>query len=233
MNDVIVQFAVLWGQTIGSALSVKEIMLANEMKEYDSEELTQLLSVWATEYRNSDEEDTVEFFQQKLDSLAASFCTKETDNSSTQVIIYTDGSCLKNPGPGGYGVVILGKDGQKAETSFAAGFYHTTNNRMELMAAIKALESLTEPQNVLLISDSQYLVNAFENDWITGWKMRDWMNVKNPDLWKRLLKAMENHTVTFQWTKGHAGTKWNEHCDTLATTAAKHPKQEDLLAKAN
>ena len=144
------------------------------------------------------------------------------------VTIYTDGSARGNPdGPGGYGVVLqyIDPKGQLHETERSAGYVKTTNNRMELMAAIVGLEALTKPCEVTLYSDSQYLVKAFEDHWIDSWILKGWKNsqkqpVKNVDLWKRLLKAKEQHKVTFVWVKGHAGHPQNERCDKLATAAA-------------
>ncbi len=138
------------------------------------------------------------------------------------VSIYTDGACSGNPGKGGFGV-ILNYMGKIKEIS--RGFECTTNNRMELMAAIVGLEALIKPCEVTLYSDSQYLVKAFTEHWIEGWIKKGWKRgkndpVKNVDLWKRLLKAMEPHSVTFCWVKGHAGHPQNERCDALATAAA-------------
>ena len=144
------------------------------------------------------------------------------------VTIYTDGAARGNPdGPGGYGTVIHYVDpkGELHVREFSAGYKKTTNNRMELMAAIAGLEALTRPCNVNLISDSKYLVDAFNQHWIEGWIKKGWKRgknepVKNVDLWKRLLEAMKIHNVTFTWVKGHAGHERNERCDELATTAA-------------
>ncbi len=144
------------------------------------------------------------------------------------VSLYTDGSARGNPeGPGGYGAILIYIDskGVKHEREYSAGYKKTTNNRMELMAAIAGLEALTKPCCVTLYSDSQYLVKAFNEHWIEGWMKKGWKRgknepVKNVDLWKRLLKAMELHNVTFQWVKGHNGHPMNERCDVLATTAA-------------
>ena len=144
------------------------------------------------------------------------------------VKIYTDGSARGNPdGPGGYGCVLHYTDskGQLHERQFSQGYIRTTNNRMELMAAIVGLEALTRPCEVELYSDSKYLVDAFNQHWIEGWVRKDWKRgknepVKNVDLWKRLLKAKEPHQVTFIWVKGHNGHAMNELCDTLATRAA-------------
>ena len=138
------------------------------------------------------------------------------------VTIFTDGSCIGNPGRGGWGC-ILRCEGHEKELS--GGYAHTTNNRMEIMAAIAGLEELKEPCAVTLYTDSQYLRHAVEKKWLAGWRKNGWKTaakkpVKNPDLWKRLLKAMEPHDVTFRWVKGHAGHTFNERCDQLATAAA-------------
>lgn len=144
-----------------------------------------------------------------------------------QVTIFTDGSSRGNPGPGGYGTVLQFVDaaGQLHEKELSAGYRETTNNRMELLAAIVGLEALKRPCSVTLYSDSQYLVNAFNQHWVEGWLKRNWKNsnkqpVKNVDMWKRLLKAKEPHDVKFVWVKGHAGHPENERCDQLATAAA-------------
>lgn len=150
------------------------------------------------------------------------------------VKIYTDGSARGNPdGPGGFGCVLHYQDtqGRLHEKEISAGYKKTTNNRMELMAAIAGLEALNRPCEVELYSDSQYLVNAFNQHWIDSWVKKGWKRgknepVKNVDLWQRLLKAKEPHQVTFIWVKGHAGHEMNERCDVLATTAA---VGEDLL----
>lgn len=143
------------------------------------------------------------------------------------VTIYTDGAARGNPGRGGYGAVLryTAPSGKEHVLELSRGYERTTNNRMELMAAIAALEVLTRPCTVELHSDSQYVVNAFNKHWVDGWIKRGWKTaakkpVKNPDLWKRLLKAMEPHDVTFRWVKGHVGHTFNERCDQLATSAA-------------
>lgn len=145
-----------------------------------------------------------------------------------KVTIYTDGAARGNPeGPGGYGCVLqyIDSTGTLHEREFSAGYKKTTNNRMELMAAIIGLEALTKPCEVELISDSKYVTDAFNAHWVDGWLKNNWKNsakkpVKNVDLWKRLLAAKEKHQVTFVWVKGHAGHPENERCDKLATTAA-------------
>ncbi len=145
-----------------------------------------------------------------------------------KVTIYTDGSARGNPeGPGGYGVVLqyLDRAGVLHERELSGGFVKTTNNRMELLAAIVGLEALTRPCEVDLYSDSQYLVHAFTKQWIAGWEKNGWKNskrepVKNKDLWLRLLAAAKPHQVSYNWVKGHDGHPENERCDRLATAAA-------------
>lgn len=145
-----------------------------------------------------------------------------------QVEIFTDGSARGNPdGPGGYGVVMRYVDslGIKHEKELSQGYYKTTNNRMELMAAIAGLEALKKPCDVKLYSDSQYLVKAFNDGWLDSWIEKGWKRgknepVKNIDLWKRLKALTDKHNVEFVWVKGHAGHTENERCDKLATDAA-------------
>lgn len=138
------------------------------------------------------------------------------------VIIYADGACLGNPGPGGYGTVLLFQDKRK---ELSGGFRRTTNNRMELMAAIAGLEALTASRKVVLYSDSKYVVDAVEKGWARSWRRNGWRKADkqmamNPDLWERLLTACARHTVRFEWVKGHAGNVENERCDALANAAA-------------
>ena len=148
----------------------------------------------------------------------------------SKVIIYTDGAARGNPvGPGGYGAVLQYTDskGELHEMELSAGYKKTTNNRMELMAAIVALEKLNKPCEVELHSDSKYVIDAFNQHWIQGWIKKGWKKsdgkaVKNIDLWKRLLNAAKEHQITWVWVKGHAGHDLNERCDILATTAADH-----------
>jgi ribonuclease HI len=139
---------------------------------------------------------------------------------SQRVIIHTDGACSGNPGPGGWGA-ILEFGGHEKELK--GGEAHTTNNRMELMGAISALEALTRPCVVDLYTDSQYLRNGIMK-WIHGWKRNGWRTadkkpVKNVDLWQRLEAALERHDVTWHWVKGHAGHDLNERADELARAA--------------
>ena len=139
-----------------------------------------------------------------------------------KVNIYTDGACRGNPGPGGYGA-ILEYEGNEKELS--GGFAETTNNRMELTAAIAGLEILKAPCEVTLYSDSKYLVNALQKGWLNawikkGWKKSDGKPVLNTDLWERLLPLLKKHKVELVWVKGHDGHLYNERCDRLATEAA-------------
>ena len=144
------------------------------------------------------------------------------------VKIYTDGAARGNPdGPGGYGTVLEYVDtkGQLQKKELSQGYEKTTNNRMELMAVIAGLEALNRSCEVEVYSDSQYVVNAFNQHWVDGWIKKGWKRgknepVKNVDLWKRLLEAKQKHSVTFHWVKGHDGHPQNERCDELATTAA-------------
>ena len=143
------------------------------------------------------------------------------------VTIYTDGACLGNPGPGGYGVILL-HNGQRKELS--GGRRWTTNNRMELLAAIVGLAALKRPCRVDLYTDSQYLQRAIGQGWAARWQTNGWRTagkapVKNIDLWERLLAELARHKVTFHWVRGHAGNTENERADRLSLAAA---QQQDL-----
>ena len=146
---------------------------------------------------------------------------------TANVELFSDGSSRGNPGPGGYGSILryTAPNGTVHEKELSQGYACTTNNRMELLGVIVALEALKQPCTVTVCSDSQYVVKAFNDHWIDGWIKRGWKNaqkkpVKNVDLWKRLLEAKAPHTVTFTWVHGHAGHAENERCDALATAAA-------------
>ena len=135
---------------------------------------------------------------------------------------YTDGACSGNPGPGGWGVLLIARDGDKVikERDLFGGESETTNNRMELLAAINALEALQKPSTLTVVTDSAYVKNGVTT-WIHGWKRNGWRTsnkkpVKNVDLWKRLEEATHRHTVTWEWIKGHAGHAENERADELA-----------------
>ena len=140
-----------------------------------------------------------------------------------KIEIYTDGACSGNPGRGGYGIVMKVRE-LNYEKRFAAGYKHTTNNRMELLAVIVALEKLKEPENdVHVFTDSKYVAEAVNKNWIEAWVKRSFKNVKNEDLWKRFIPLMKKHRVKFHWIKGHAGHLENEICDQLAVFAAQQP----------
>jgi ribonuclease HI len=144
------------------------------------------------------------------------------------VSIHTDGSCLGNPGAGGWAAILeyTHKDGKITTLELSGGEKNSTNNRMELSAAIGALEALTKPCIVTLYTDSQYLRKAFEEGWLknwqrNGWKTKDKQPVKNKELWEKLLSLETQHQVSWAWVKGHAGNDLNERCDQLARAAAK------------
>ncbi|CAM4307447.1 ribonuclease HI [Pseudoalteromonas byunsanensis] len=137
------------------------------------------------------------------------------------VEIYTDGSCLGNPGPGGYGIYM---SYQGHEKKLSQGYQLTTNNRMEMLAAIVALETLTRACHIILYTDSQYVKQGIES-WLENWKKRNWKTasrtpVKNVDLWQRLDNACQRHTIEWRWVKGHSGNQYNELVDDLAREAA-------------
>jgi ribonuclease HI len=138
-----------------------------------------------------------------------------------EVTIYTDGACSGNPGPGGYGVVLMSGRHRK---ELSEGFRLTTNNRMELLAAIKGLEALKRDGTVVkLYTDSQYLVNAVNNGWLFNWEMKRFAKKKNQDLWLRFLEVYRRHIVSLIWVKGHNNDPLNERCDTLAVEASRAP----------
>ncbi|MFH1913607.1 MAG: ribonuclease HI [Pseudomonadota bacterium] len=148
---------------------------------------------------------------------------------SSRVTIYTDGSCLGNPGPGGYGAVLIHGEykGMNADNykEFSQGYRDTTNNRMELRAVIVGLSALTRPCTVDLWTDSKYVQEAITKDWIGNWQRNGWKTaakkpVKNQDLWQQLIPLIKEHDVAFHWVKGHSGHLLNERCDVLARTAA-------------
>ncbi|UCE93208.1 MAG: ribonuclease HI [Flavobacteriaceae bacterium] len=138
-----------------------------------------------------------------------------------QVNVYTDGACSGNPGKGGYGIIMewVGKPYVK---EFSEGYRMTTNNRMELLAVIVALEQLKkEGIDVAIYSDSKYVVDAVEKGWLFGWAKKGFKDKKNPDLWKRFLQVYKKHKVKFEWVKGHSDHPQNERCDKLAVQASK------------
>ena len=138
-----------------------------------------------------------------------------------EIEIYADGACEPNPGPGGYGVILLY---EKTRKEISGGFRLTTNNRMEISAAIKGLEILREPCKATVYSDSKYLVDAMMEGWVAKWKAKNWWRTSkeravNIDLWERLIELCERHEVRFVWVKGHAGNRENERCDQLSYAA--------------
>ena len=140
-----------------------------------------------------------------------------------KITLFSDGSALGNPGPGGYGVVLRYGSKEKELSGFEE---HTTNNRMELKGAIEGLKALTEPCKVDIVSDSSYVVKGI-NEWLAGWIKRDFKKVKNPDLWREYIEVSKGHTINAIWVRGHDGHAENERCDKLARDAAQ--KAKDLL----
>ena len=144
-----------------------------------------------------------------------------------KINMYTDGACRGNPGPGGYGVILEYNGHRKC---LSGGEASTTNNRMELMAAIVGMEALKEECEITLCSDSKYLIDAIEKGWVYSWKQKGWKKADkspalNPDLWERLLSLLETHKVSLVWVKGHAGHPYNERCDALACAEAEKYRQ--------
>jgi ribonuclease HI len=134
------------------------------------------------------------------------------------ITIYTDGSSRGNPGPGGFGIVLMSGQHRK---DVACGFRRTTNNRMELLGVITALEMLKIPNSIVTIyTDSKYVADAINQNWLSGWIKKNFKNVKNPDLWVRFLRIYKQHKVRFVWVKGHADNPFNNRCDQLAVAAA-------------
>lgn len=136
------------------------------------------------------------------------------------IIAYTDGSSLGNPGPGGYGAILMDTD-KMVKKEISQGYRMTTNNRMELMAVIVALEKLKKPKTEIIIyTDSKYVCDAVEKKWVFGWEKKGFKGKKNPDLWQKFLIQFRKHQVSFIWVKGHAGNEFNERADQLAVAAA-------------
>ena len=155
--------------------------------------------------------------------------SKKTSAQKKRVDTFTDGACKGNPGPGGYGAILVYG---KYEKMLSEGFFETTNNRMELLAVIKALEALTEGCEVKVVSDSKYVVDSLSKGWVDAWRRKGWKKsdgkrALNVDLWERLLPLLDRHDVCFEWIKGHDGHPYNERCDALAVASAEDPKQKD------
>jgi ribonuclease HI len=156
-----------------------------------------------------------------------------------KITIYTDGACSGNPGPGGYGAVLLYKHGGRTyRKELYGGFRRTTNNRMEIISVIAGLEALKEPCDVMLFSDSRYVVDAIAKNWLKRWRENGWKRNKkdpalNADLWEHLWNLLQKHTVQFNWVKGHDGNTENERCDALARQAIEESDNwaEDVKSK--
>lgn len=149
-------------------------------------------------------------------------------DNPTVITVYTDGSALGNPGPGGFGIVMMSGHFRK---EVSAGYRLTTNNRMELLSVIVALETLKNPScDVTIYSDSKYVVESVEKRWVFGWVKKGFAGKKNADLWRRFLAIYPNHTVKFVWIKGHANNVENERCDRLAVAAANNKAQHQVDA---
>lgn len=149
--------------------------------------------------------------------------------SSKQIELYTDGACSGNPGPGGWGCVLIANCRKRRLSGYAT---HTTNNKMELMAVICGLECLRKPSRVHIVTDSKYIHNAFSHHWVQKWQKNNWITatkepVKNKELWLLLIDLEKKHNVSWEWVKGHAGHEYNAMCDELARTAIKTKKGID------
>ncbi|MBR1617616.1 ribonuclease HI [bacterium] len=151
----------------------------------------------------------------------------------SNVVIYTDGACSKNPGKGGYGIVLLYKkeNGEQVQKNVSKGFQNTTNNRMELLAVIDALNLLKKPCKVTLCTDSKYVTEAINKGWLESWVKNNWRTnskskVKNVDLWQKFIQAKKDHDIEFIWVKGHHENEYNNLCDKLAVTAREKPNLE-------
>ena len=146
------------------------------------------------------------------------------NSPAKRVVVFTDGACTGNPGPGGYGAILQYGEHRR---ELSGGFRRTTNNRMELMAAIRVLEALKEPCSVTLVSDSEYVVKGISKGWARAWRAKAWRRsgktVPNWELWNRLLELCERHQVNLRWVEGHSGHVENERCDQLAVCAAGGP----------
>lgn len=179
--------------------------------------------VYLAEINNASNWELTEEYQQGMiqeidKAYEAAGKTQPQKTATGNVMVFTDGSCSGNPGPGGWGA-ILRFDGHEKELS--GGEKDTTNNRMELTSVIEALSALKKPCTVTVVSDSKYVVDAIEKGWLNNWKAKGWRKsdkkpVLNRDLWERMDELLQKHTVRFQWIEGHAGHPENERCDTLA-----------------
>lgn len=158
-------------------------------------------------------------------------CENKYNDTNEHIEIYTDGACKGNPGPGGYGAVIISGNYEK---KLSKGYFNTTNNRMELFAAIDALETLGEKSSLTLYSDSKYLIDGMTKGWAKKWKSNNWIKsdrkkALNTDLWEKLLALDEKHDINYVWVKGHNGNEYNELCDKMAVEAAENPTDTDVI----
>lgn len=202
----------------------------NWLKEFPIETLLKLAPN-LVEYVISNKVESPTLIQSSSQVLQNERTNDDNDLISEKIVIYTDGGALTNPGVGGYGVVLKHKSHRK---ELSGGFRLTTNNRMEILACIEGLRALKHKSDVVVFSDSQYVVNSISKGWAKRWKSKGWMRndkekAENPDLWEQLLELCDYHNVEFRWLKGHNGTVENERCDQLATEAA---KRKDLPADA-
>jgi len=174
------------------------------------------------------------FTNWNTNTILKSFKKSYLQNMSGRIQIYTDGSSIGNPGPGGYGI-IMEWEGKDYVKEFSKGFRLTTNNRMELLAVIIALETLKiQPMEVMVFSDSKYVIDAVQKKWVFNWEKKAFKNKKNSDLWKRYLNIHRKHHVSFKWIKGHNAHPQNERCDHLAEKAAKQsPINVDAFYEQN
>ncbi len=150
--------------------------------------------------------------------------------SLNQIYLYTDGACSGNPGPGGWGSILIAPNGRKRKISGYSS--HSTNNKMEMTAVIEGLNRLTKPSKVHIITDSKYIHDAFSLNWLARWQTNNWTTatkkpVKNKELWMSLVKLEKQHTITWEWVKGHSGNEYNELCDELARNAIIHKEGID------
>ena len=202
----------------------------------DRKEISDLLFAQAQIY------DTIKRINDRCGKTAKT--TEGTSSNNTEPLIlhlkytvHTDGACSGNPGPGGYGVIIdRNADGSIVKKS--KGFEHTTNNRMELMAVIDAMKTIdnecsfiSAKADIEIISDSKYVTDAFNKNWIENWQKKQFVNVANDSLWKEIIPIVKRHNVRFTWIKGHNGNPLNEECDRMAVAASRNPEFEDMPSK--
>lgn len=171
----------------------------------------------------------------QLKSTLSKSQSEITEECRWKEVIYTDGACSGNPGPGGYGIVIITNDNEDHPSRFQRGYRRTTNNRMELMAVINALSlPRTKPFDITIVTDSKYVVDAINKGWLESWHAKDYLKTANSDLWKELHRIMtsmkdKGFNISFEWIKGHNGNKWNEMADRLAVEACSLQVDEQFI----